>query len=300
MVILFMAKRVFIYNHSRNQQHEKQQYAIKNENHKLLTAYLHYFCKMISVILFGAGNVASHLYNAFASSSEIEVSQWYHRDLSKLQVYKNKVAITDNLNALKDADIYILAVADDAVATLSEALPLNGKLVVHTSGSVNIHDLDRKHKRGVFYPLQTFSKTAKLSFENVPFCIETEDKKDYHVLKALALALGSPVKKVNSDQRRVLHLAAVFVNNFTNQLYRIGHEITESQAAEFDMLKPLILETAKKIQDTSPYAAQTGPARRRDSKTIKKHLKQLDNDEHKSIYKLLTQSIQHTHGGKKL
>jgi hypothetical protein len=95
-------------------------------------------------------------------------------------------------------------------------------------------------------------------------------------------------------------LAAVVVNNFTNQLYRIGHEITESQGAEFDILKPLILETAKKVQDLSPYKAQTGPAKRNDKKTIRKHLKQLNNQHHKDIYELLTASIQRTHGRKKL
>ncbi len=98
-----------------------------------------------------------------------------------------------------------------------------------------------------------------------------------------------------------MHLAAVFVNNFTNQLYRIGHEITESEGAEFDLLKPLILETAKKIKDLSPYMAQTGPAKRNDKKTIKRHLKHLENNQHhKAIYKLLTESIQKTHGRKKL
>ena len=112
----------------------------------------------------------------------------------------------------------------------------------------------------------------------------------------MLLAFLSHTKRVNSDQRASLHLAAVFVNNFTNQLYRIAHEITESQGAEFDMLKPLILETARKVQDMSPYKAQTGPAKRNDKKTIKKHLKALDNEHHKAIYKLLTESIKKTHG----
>ncbi|TYA78429.1 Rossmann-like and DUF2520 domain-containing protein [Seonamhaeicola marinus] len=251
---------------------------------------------MISVIIIGAGNVATHLYKAFTKSENVSVNQWYNRSLKSLQTFKNEVDITDDLNNLKDADIYILAVSDDAVASVSSQLPLENKIVVHTSGSVNVHDLDKKHKRGVFYPLQTFSKTAQLDFANVPICIETLDKPDYHILKELAISIGSPVKKVNSDQRKVLHLAAVFVNNFTNQLYRIGHEITESEGAEFDLLKPLILETAKKVQDLSPYMAQTGPAKRNDKKTINKHLKLLQSEEHKAIYNVLTESIKKTHG----
>jgi len=255
---------------------------------------------MISVTLLGAGNVATHLFKAFMKAENVTVKQWYNRSLSTINSYKNEVDVTDNLSNLEDADVYILSVSDDAVSKLSSLLPFENKLVVHTSGAVNIHDLDKKHARGVFYPLQTFSKHAPLDFANVPICIEAIESNDYHLLKNLALSIGSPSKKVNSEQRNVLHLAAVFVNNFTNQLYRIGHEITESKGAEFDLLKPLILETAKKVQETSPYMAQTGPAKRHDTKTIKKHLELLQSEHHKAIYELLTKSIQLTHGRKKL
>lgn len=263
-------------------------------------AFIDYFSQMINVVLLGAGNVATHLFKGFSKTDKVSVVQWFNRNLDAINQYKNRVEITDSLNNLKDADIYILAVSDDAIAELSTQLPFEDRLVVHTSGCVNVHDLDKKHKRGVLYPLQTFSKNAEMDFANVPICIETIDKKSYPLLKELALSLGSPTKRVNSNQRRVLHLAAVFVNNFTNQLYRIGHEITESEGTEFDLLKPLIMETAKKVQDMSPYMSQTGPAKRDDQKTINNHLKILENDHHKSIYELLTASIQHTHGRKKL
>lgn len=255
---------------------------------------------MISVVILGAGNVATHLFKAFQTSKEVSVIQWYNRSLETVQPYKNNVKITDDLNTLKDADVYILAVSDDIIAELSSKLPFQNRLVVHTSGSVSVYDIDKKHKRGVLYPLQTFSKHAEMDFANVPICVETINKSSYPLLRDLARSIGSVSKRINSDQRRVLHLAAVFVNNFTNQLYRIGHEITESEGAEFDLLKPLITETAKKIQEMSPYKAQTGPAMRNDKKTIKKHLRDLENKQHKDIYKLLTDSIQNTHGRKKL
>ena len=255
---------------------------------------------MISVVILGAGNVASHLYKAFSKTDGVVVIQWYNRTLNAINAYKNDVSITDDLNQLKVADLYLLAVSDDAVKSLSAQLPFENRLVAHTSGSVSIYDIDQKHNRGVFYPLQTFSKAANIDFVNVPVCIEALKSSDYHVLKNLAIAIGSPTKKVNSDQRKVLHLAAVFVNNFTNQLYRVAHEITESEGAEFDLLKPLILETAKKAQDLSPFMAQTGPAKRHDKKTLKKHLKLLKDSHHKDIYNLLTTSIQQTHGRKKL
>jgi predicted short-subunit dehydrogenase-like oxidoreductase (DUF2520 family) len=255
---------------------------------------------MISVVILGAGNVATHLFKGFSKTSEVSVVQWYNRSLSAIQSYESIVDITNDLNTLKEADVYILAVSDDVICELSSKLPFKNKLVVHTSGSVSVYDIDKKHKRGVLYPLQSFSKNAEMDFANVPICIETIDKACFPILKELSLSLGSPIKRINSDQRRVLHLAAVFVNNFTNQLYRIGHEITESEGAEFDLLKPLILETAKKVQEMSPFKAQTGPAKRNDKKTIKKHLKTLESQHHKDIYELLTKSIIHTHGRKKL
>ena len=144
--------------------------------------------------------------------------------------------------------------------------------------------------------MQTFSKNTNVDFSEVPLCIEAlKNKEDRPILMELAKAIGSKPHKVNSDQRASLHLAAVFVNNFTNQIYRIAHEITESQGAEFDILKPLIKETARKLDDLSPYLAQTGPAKRNDKKTIKKHLKSLTDKHHKDVYELLTKSIQNTH-----
>ena len=251
---------------------------------------------MISVIILGAGNVATHLYKAFKASEHISVKQWFNRSLKAIESYKNEVEIVDDLSNLKEADIYILAVSDDAIAELSIQLPFENRFVVHTSGSVSAYDIDKKNRRGVFYPLQTFSKSATIDFSEVPICLETLVKTDYKLLKKLAVSISNHTKRVNSDQRASLHLAAVFVNNFTNQIYRIAHEITESKGAEFDMLKPLILETARKVQHMSPYKAQTGPAKRDDKKTIKKHLNALDNEHHKAIYKLLTESIKKTHG----
>ncbi len=253
---------------------------------------------MISVVLLGAGNVAIHLYKAFNNADGITVNQWFNRSLKPLQPFKNNVEITNDLFQLKNADIYIIAVSDDAISQLSSQLLFENRLVVHTSGSNSLHNLDKKHQRGVFYPLQTFSKNTELNFETVPFCIEIEHKSNLNILKELASSIGSKCYKVNSQQRTALHLAAVFVNNFTNQLYRIGHEIAESESVDFNILKPLIKETANKIDNLSPYFAQSGPAKRNDKKTLKKHLKALNKDIHKEIYELMTESIQQTHGKK--
>ncbi len=253
---------------------------------------------MISVSILGAGNVATHLFKAFSKSDNIVVNQWFNRSLHTIEAYKNQIEIIDDLSKLKEADVYILAVSDDAIKKISSKLPFVKRFIVHTSGGMIMHEMDKKNTRGVFYPLQSFSKDSDVDFADVTFCIEAENKPNYKLLKELATALGSKGYKVNSEQRNSLHLAAVFVNNFTNQLYRIAHEITESKGVEFDILKPLIKETAQKIEELSPYRAQTGPAIRNDKKTIKKHLELLENEKHKDIYKLLTKAIQQTHGKK--
>jgi predicted short-subunit dehydrogenase-like oxidoreductase (DUF2520 family) len=255
---------------------------------------------MISVVILGAGNLAIHLFEAIDKADQVSVVQWFNRTLNPIESYKNRVAITNDISKLVDADVYILAISDDAISGFSEQLPIHDKLVVHTSGSVGIHDLDKKHRRGVFYPLQTFSKDAEIDFKDVPICIEALDKNDLHLLKDLAEAIGCPYYKINTEQRQMLHLCAVYVNNFTNQLYRIAHEISDAKGISFDVLKPLILETAKKVQTLSPYMSQTGPAKRNDKKTIKKHLKLIENKDHKAIYELLTDSIKKTHGRQKL
>ncbi|WP_418639568.1 Rossmann-like and DUF2520 domain-containing protein [Winogradskyella sp.] len=250
---------------------------------------------MISVALLGAGNVATHLYKAFLKSETVSVVQWYNRTRASISSYANDVDITDSLDELKEADIYIIAVSDDSISQLSSDLPFSNRMVVHTSGSVAMHDLDKKNKIGVFYPLQTFSKTAEIEFSEVPICVEVYEKENLTLLKDLAKAVGCKPHKITTEQRQTLHLAAVFVNNFTNQLYRIGHEICETKNIEFKILHPLIEETAKKIQQMSPYMAQTGPAKRNDKKTIKRQLKLIEKEEHEAIYKLLTASIKKTH-----
>ena len=129
---------------------------------------------MINVVILGSGNVATHLFKAFKTVDDIDIKQWYNRNLGSLEQYKKDVEVTNNLEDLKVADIYILAVSDDAINELSNKLPFNNKFVVHTSGAMTLHQLDKKNDRGVFYPLQTFSKDVEIDFSYVPFCLDTD------------------------------------------------------------------------------------------------------------------------------
>ena len=253
---------------------------------------------MIQITLIGSGNVAQHLIKAFSKSEAIEIAQVFSRKKETLATLIDYDKIVNDFEDLKEADLYIIAVSDNAILEVSRQLPFNNQLVVHTSGTSSIEILNDKNRKGVFYPLQTFSKNKDIDFSVIPICLEAENTFDFRVLDTVAKSISNAVFPINSEQRKALHVAAVFVNNFTNQLYQIGQEICEENQVSFEILKPLILETAEKIKTLDPVDAQTGPAKRNDSSTIEAHLKYLSNENQKNIYKTLTQSIQQN--GKKL
>lgn len=228
---------------------------------------------MISVAIIGNGNVATHLFNAFTKANKVSVT--------KINSRKSTI--------ISDADVTIIAVSDDSISKVSEKISSN--FIVHTSGSVTMKSLKNKGRKGVFYPLQSFSKNKKVNFNEVPFCLEAESEKDLELLEKLASYIGQKIYRITSEQRKKLHVAAVFVNNFTNHLYKIGNDICDEYNVPFEVLHPLIQETATKIETLSPKNAQTGPAARNDKKTIKNHLDLLNKQQQK-IYKLLTKSIQ--------
>lgn len=252
---------------------------------------------MIKIAIIGSGNVAQHLIDAFAKNKAIDIIQVFSR--SKKQIIHNidSSKITNDWNALAEADLYIIAVSDDAISNVSSQLPFKDRLVVHTSGSAPLTSLDNKNRKGVFYPLQTFTKGKPIDFKTVPLCLETQHEEDYDLLKKAALSISNSVYAIDSQQRKALHVAAVFVNNFTNYLYQLGNEICLENHVSFDILKPLILETAEKLLTLSPKDAQTGPAKRNDISTIEAHESFLSNENQSTIYKILTQSIQN-HGKK--
>tara|TARA_B110000977_G_C10985031_1_gene457617 strand:+ start:25 stop:720 length:696 start_codon:yes stop_codon:yes gene_type:complete len=227
---------------------------------------------MISVLIIGNGNIATHLVKAFLGADTINVTQINSRELG----------------TIPKATVTILAISDDAIATISSKI--KNSLVVHTSGSFSMVDLKNTTNKGVFYMLQTFSKEKEMDFSTVPFCLEAENNEDYLILEKVARTIGVKIYSVNSEQRKALHIAAVFVNNFTNHLYTIGNDICEKHQVPFEILQPLIQETSEKIKTLSPKKAQTGPAIRNDKKTIKSHLELLSKEQ-QEIYKLITQAI---------
>jgi predicted short-subunit dehydrogenase-like oxidoreductase (DUF2520 family) len=250
---------------------------------------------MLSVVILGSGNVAQHLIKAFSATAEVNLVQVYARHPEKLSHLLPSKKITNDISTLADADVYIISVSDDAIATVSSELQFKGKLVVHTSGSTPLEVLDNKNHRGVFYPLQTFSAAKAVDFSTVPLCLESELAEDHQMLHTLAQAISKSIYDIDSKQRQALHVAAVFVSNFVNHMYVLGSEVCAQNNIPFDILKPLIKEVADKAASLPPLQAQTGPALRGDQKTISRHLDFLQDEKLKEIYTLLTHSIQQTH-----
>lgn len=253
---------------------------------------------MIRLSIIGSGNVAQHLVQAFSKTTEIELIQVFSRQKETVSHLVPIERITSIFTELIPVDLTIIAVTDDAITEVSKQFPFDSQFVVHTSGSLAMEALDDKNRKGVFYPLQTFSKSKEVDFKIIPICLEAQNDSDYQLLKSVAEAISDSVYNISSEQRKALHVAAVFVSNFTNHMYQIGAEICTENGLSFDILKPLIQETANKILYLPPIEAQTGPAKRKDSLTINAHLNFLSDDGQKEIYKLLTKSI--IDNGKKL
>ncbi|MBS1520548.1 MAG: DUF2520 domain-containing protein [Bacteroidetes bacterium] len=247
------------------------------------------------ITIIGSGNVATHLAAAFKNAGHAIV-QVHSRDMhnASLLAYHVKAEAIDNLAQINpETDLFVIAVKDDAIEPIVAELAKYNKLVVHASGATSLQAL-QKHTQnaGVFYPLQTFSKTRELNFNTVPLCIEGANEKITSTLNELAYTVSQNVYRVNSEQRKTLHLAAVFACNFPNYLYHIAQQLLAEKQLPFDMLRPLILETAEKVQEHLPADVQTGPAVRNDEKTMASHLEQLQqNPDLQAIYKLLSQGI---------
>lgn len=250
---------------------------------------------MKKIILIGAGNVATHLGLALKKEGYDIIEVW-SRDMAHAQELATRLSCEakDDISCLSsDADLYIFSVVDDALPQLLNAFPHHDKMLVHTAGSLPMSVLENKTKRfGVFYPLQTFSKHKSVDFLNIPIFIEASDPKTLCVLKEMANAISQDVNIATSEQRKYLHIAAVFACNFTNYFYAIGEKILEDNNLSFDYLRPLILETALKAQKYSPATVQTGPAIRKDEKIMDSHLSLLESQpELQKFYQEISRSI---------
>lgn len=246
------------------------------------------------IVIIGSGNVATVL-GRLSRQKGHEVAQVVSRNATHARLLADELncASADYNEKLNDnADIYIIAVADSALQELNSRIHLGNKLVLHTAGSVGKDVLNGiSNNYGVLYPLQSLRK--EMEYEtNIPFLIDGNTADTITLVEDFAKTLSSNISKATDDERLKLHVAAVMVSNFTNHLYALAEDFCKKEHVDFSLLKPLIKETAERIETFSPAAVQTGPAVRNDIFTIDKHLRILtDHTQLKYMYIKLTDSI---------
>lgn len=247
-----------------------------------------------NIVLIGSGKLATSLAFALKKAGR-NIDYIYSRSLTNAQKLGEATGIqfTDKISDLpQNAALYIISITDSAIEEIITQLKISSGIVVHTSGSVEMDIIKPYDNYGVFYPLMQFTNDKITNFKNVPVCIEASNVNNFQYLKTLAEDLSAQVYAMNSDQRRFLHLGAVFVCNFTNLNYVIAEEILAKQGLSFDIFGRLISETASKAIRKSPATLQTGPAVRKDYNIIEKHIALLaEFPEYQEIYRLLTQTI---------
>lgn len=251
-----------------------------------------------SISFIGSGNLAWHLAPALDNIG-YSVKEVYSRNPKNAKqlterLYQAEVKATLDFST-SPSEIFIIAVADDAIQPIAQDIILpEDALLVHTSGSqpLSVLGYAATPNIGVFYPLQTFSKTKKIDFKNVPLFIETETEEAESICIRMARQISNDVKKIGSRERKALHVAAVFASNFANHMLTISKDLLQQNKLSFDLLKPLISETLNKGLAIGPENSQTGPAKRGDFEILDKHVEFLENDESLArMYKLISQHI---------
>lgn len=250
----------------------------------------------MKIVIIGSGNLATHLSIALHGAGE-DILQVFSRTLEHAKLLADHLgcqAICSLEEIATNADAYIIAIKDDAIADVAAQIAPRMKhgVVMHTAGSVPMNVFEGTAERyGVLYPMQTFSKNRDVDFRSVPCFIEASDSESLKLINALAQSVCDKVQEVDSSKRKRLHLAAVFANNFTNHCYRLAERILQEENLDFNLFLPLIEETAKKVKDMKPKDAQTGPMVRYDVNIMDQQMQMLTDERTKEIYRLMADSI---------
>ena len=245
---------------------------------------------MIRVVLIGAGNVAIHLAGAFEKTQTVRLVQYFSRTDRNKRYFSEAIPHTSDILALADADVYVIAVKDEAIAEVVRQISGKKGLVLHTSGSIPMESLAGFERYGVLYPLQSFTKNRRLDWKRIPLALEASSQDAMTLLRELASSLSDQLYEIDSVRRKKLHLAAVFANNFSNHMFALAKELCEENRLDFELLRPLIAETGEKVMSIPPEEAQTGPARRHDLAVLNDQANELKPDK-KMIYEVLSESI---------
>lgn len=251
---------------------------------------------MASITLIGSGNVSWHMGRGLTNVGH-KINTVYSRNLSNAKTLADlfpECSSTDQLDFSKSiSELFILAVSDDSLEEIVSKIqiPANA-VIVHTSGSNPMEVLNKFSHFGVLYPIQTFTKEKEINISEVSFGLEASDNITYEKINSVALSLSKKVQHITSEQRKGIHIAAVFACNFSNHLFSVSESILKKEGLNFSLLESLIKETVTKALEIGPLQAQTGPAIRGDEETITKHLDYLKRDpELQKLYRIFSERI---------
>ena len=254
----------------------------------------------MKIIFIGAGNLATHLATELfnAGNDIVQVYSRTEKSARLLAVQAGAEPITDLKDMTHDADACIVAVKDSAMEMLLPKVCEEHRDMVfmHTAGSMPMSVFEGLADHyGVLYPMQSFSKKRALDFHEIPCFLEWNDSRAEEVIKQLAGCVSDAIYEADSDERKHLHLAAVFASNFVNHCYEMTSQILQKYDLPFDVMLPLVDETASKVHQMKPCDAQTGPAVRYDENVMNMHEKMLEDEPlMKTIYETMSESIHKT------
>lgn len=248
------------------------------------------------IFIYGSGNMAWALAMGFQKAG-IKVAGICGRNQEHVIELTNCLGLdycNDITKQSKKDDIIFFAVKDDAISLLNKSLHLSGRIVLHTAGSVDINAIkDISENIGVFYPMERVIKFKEPNFKKTPLCIEGNNQLVLEIIQPLAHKLSEHVHLLSSHQRKNLHIAAVFVSNFTTYMLSIGNDIIQQHHLPNDILDALIRITFDNITSQNASDRQTGPAKRGDIKVVWEHIHQLEKEQPDiaELYKLLSLGI---------
>ncbi len=247
-----------------------------------------------NISFIGAGNVAESLARGLAAAGHriISVSSKSGVSAGALAAVTGAECRHD-LSVPAECDLLLICVTDTAVEQVAAGVVIAPHTVVaHTAGSVPMSSLGRSSGAGVLYPLQTFTKGFPPDLRKVPFFVEATDSRTLQILKETGESIGSGVWECDSQKRQQLHVAAVFTNNFSNFMMTSGETIAREAGIDPALLRPLMEETVRKALHSGPEAAQTGPAVRHDTATVKSHIELLSfSPQYQKLYRLVSRMI---------
>ena len=252
----------------------------------------------MQIVIAGTGNTATVLGKKLKAAGH-HIVQVFGRNHEAAILLANELeaySCSSWAGVTQHAELYLIAVADQALLGGEVHLKLKDQIVVHTAGAVPMAVLKNiSSSYGVLYPFQTIRKEVE-PLPEIPLLVDANTDAVKEKLLVLAKSMAKQVSLANDEERIKYHLCGVMTNNFSNYLYTLTEAFCEKNGIRFSNLLPLIDETASRLHHFSPRQLQTGPAVRKDGATIERHLALLkDEPVLKKVYQLFSEEIMKYH-----